>query len=274
PSVCVTSRAVSASARSCGPSRSMSWSGWYLRNSSISAILRLVISVVTPVRLLVVLLLEGNAPVTFSVNHRPDSTGFYTLPGTLTTFSCPYSGCHGRNGLIHLTLSETSRAFVAVEEFLLSACKLSAGVNALARTGTTLRAQLPRWAHSRSRPLACTRSSIRRSGPRYVYSATNPSHPSVCLRSLDIFLGLGALPCPVALCLGPGAVGRRTGHPRGKHCALRWGLGEFERQSAPFGLCHRSAAVCFRCWFDSYLCPSSSNYPAFERADASANEGR
>src|SRR5690606_14415147 len=84
PSVCVTSRAVSASARSCGPSRSMSWSGWYLRNSSISAILRSVIGVVTPFRLLVVLLLEGNAPVTFSVNHRPDSTGFYTLPGTLT----------------------------------------------------------------------------------------------------------------------------------------------------------------------------------------------
>src|SRR5690606_10085452 len=62
----------------------MSWSGWYLRNSSISAILRSVIGVVTPFRLLVVLLLEGNAPVTFSVNHRPDSTGFYTLPGTLT----------------------------------------------------------------------------------------------------------------------------------------------------------------------------------------------
>ena len=40
----------------------------------------------TPFRLLVVLLLEGNAPVTFSVNHRPDSTGFYTLPGTLTSF--------------------------------------------------------------------------------------------------------------------------------------------------------------------------------------------
>lgn len=38
----------------------------------------------TPFRLLVVLLLEGNAPVTFSVNHRPDSTGFYTLPATLT----------------------------------------------------------------------------------------------------------------------------------------------------------------------------------------------
>src|SRR5690606_11756700 len=36
-------------------------------------------------RWLVVLLLEGNAPVTFSVNHRPDSTGFYTLPGTLTS---------------------------------------------------------------------------------------------------------------------------------------------------------------------------------------------
>src|SRR5690606_18795269 len=63
----------------------MSWSGWYLRNSSISAILRSVIGVVTPFRLLVVLLLEGNAPVTFSVNHRPDSTGFYTLPGTLTS---------------------------------------------------------------------------------------------------------------------------------------------------------------------------------------------
>src|SRR5690606_27904670 len=62
----------------------MSWSGWYLRNSSISANLRSVIGVVTPFRLLVVLLLEGNAPVTFSVNHRPDSTGFYTLPGTLT----------------------------------------------------------------------------------------------------------------------------------------------------------------------------------------------
>src|SRR5690606_25582049 len=62
----------------------MSWSGWYLRNSSISAILRSVIGVVTPFRLLVVLLLEGNAPVTFSVNHRPDSTGYYTLPGTLT----------------------------------------------------------------------------------------------------------------------------------------------------------------------------------------------
>src|SRR5690606_687706 len=64
----------------------MSWSGWYLRNSSISAILRSVIGVVTPFRWLVVLLLEGNAPVTFSVNHRPDSTGFYTLPGTLTRF--------------------------------------------------------------------------------------------------------------------------------------------------------------------------------------------
>src|SRR5690606_8848485 len=63
----------------------MSWSGWYLRNSSISAILRSVIGVVTPFRWLVVLLLEGNAPVTFSVNHRPDSTGFYTLPGTLTS---------------------------------------------------------------------------------------------------------------------------------------------------------------------------------------------
>src|SRR5690606_4115399 len=62
----------------------MSWSGWYLRNSSISANLRSVIGVVTPFRWLVVLLLEGNAPVTFSVNHRPDSTGFYTLPGTLT----------------------------------------------------------------------------------------------------------------------------------------------------------------------------------------------
>src|SRR5690554_2369258 len=62
----------------------MSWSGWYLRNSSISANLRSVIGVATPFRLLVVLLLEGNAPVTFSVNHRPDSTGFYTLPGTLT----------------------------------------------------------------------------------------------------------------------------------------------------------------------------------------------
>src|SRR5690606_19059978 len=62
----------------------MSWSGWYLRNSSISAILRSVIGVVTPFRWLVVLLLEGNAPVTFFVNHRPDSTGFYTLPGTLT----------------------------------------------------------------------------------------------------------------------------------------------------------------------------------------------
>src|SRR5690606_31416598 len=62
----------------------MSWSGWYLRNSSISAILRSVTGVVTPFRWLVVLLLEGNAPVTFSVNHRPDSTGFYTLPGTLT----------------------------------------------------------------------------------------------------------------------------------------------------------------------------------------------
>src|SRR5690606_975786 len=58
--------------------------GWYLRNSSISAILRSVIGVVTPFRWLVVLLLEGNAPVTFSVNHRPDSTGCYTLPGTLT----------------------------------------------------------------------------------------------------------------------------------------------------------------------------------------------
>src|SRR5690606_2134783 len=62
----------------------MSWSGWYLRNSSFSAILRSVFGVVTPFRWLVVLLLEGNAPVTFSVNHRPDSTGFYTLPGTLT----------------------------------------------------------------------------------------------------------------------------------------------------------------------------------------------
>src|SRR5690606_39079837 len=62
----------------------MSWSGWYLRNSSISANLRSVIGVVTPFRWLVVLLLEGNAPVTFSVNHRPDSPGFYTLPGTLT----------------------------------------------------------------------------------------------------------------------------------------------------------------------------------------------
>src|SRR5690606_10386029 len=62
----------------------MSWSGWYLRNSSISANLRSVIGVATPFRWLVVLLLEGNAPVTFSVNHRPDSTGFYTLPGTLT----------------------------------------------------------------------------------------------------------------------------------------------------------------------------------------------
>src|SRR5690554_6738688 len=41
--------------------------------------------VATPFRWLVVLLLEGNAPVTFSVNHRPDSTGFYTLPGTLTS---------------------------------------------------------------------------------------------------------------------------------------------------------------------------------------------
>src|SRR5690606_22015056 len=54
----------------------MSWSGWYLRNSSISAILRSVIGVVTPFRWLVVLLLEGNAPVTFSVNHRPDSQAF------------------------------------------------------------------------------------------------------------------------------------------------------------------------------------------------------
>src|SRR5690606_191841 len=68
----------------------MSWSGWYLRNSSISANLRSVIGVATPFRLLVVLLLEGNAPVTFSVNHRPDSTGFYTLPGTLTA-----AGDHG-----------------------------------------------------------------------------------------------------------------------------------------------------------------------------------
>src|SRR5690606_25110170 len=71
----------------------MSWSGWYLRNSSISAILRSVIGVVTPFRLLVVLLLEGNAPVTFSVNHRPDSTGFYTLPGTLT---CRFDGIRRR----------------------------------------------------------------------------------------------------------------------------------------------------------------------------------
>src|SRR5690606_16674435 len=69
----------------------MSWSGWYLRNSSISANLRSVIGVATPFRWLVVLLLEGNAPVTFSVNHRPDSTGFYTLPGTLTP-SRPGSG--------------------------------------------------------------------------------------------------------------------------------------------------------------------------------------
>src|SRR5690606_32770392 len=83
---------MSASARSCCPSRSMSWSGWYLRNSSISAILRSVIGVVTPFRWLVVLLLEGNAPVTFSVNHRPDSTGFYTLPGTLTTARALASG--------------------------------------------------------------------------------------------------------------------------------------------------------------------------------------
>src|SRR5690606_34180369 len=49
-----------------------------------SAILRSVIGVVTPFGWLVVLLLEGNAPVTFSVNHRPDSPAFYTLPGTLT----------------------------------------------------------------------------------------------------------------------------------------------------------------------------------------------
>src|SRR5690606_12987231 len=71
----------------------MSWSDWYLRNSSISAILRSVIGVVTPFRLLVVLLLEGNAPVTFSVNHRPDSTGFYTLPGTLTKADAPCPSC-------------------------------------------------------------------------------------------------------------------------------------------------------------------------------------
>src|SRR5690606_38578856 len=54
----------------------MSWSGWYLRNSSISANLRSVIGVATPFRWLVVLLFEGNAPVTFSVNHRPDSPAF------------------------------------------------------------------------------------------------------------------------------------------------------------------------------------------------------
>src|SRR5690606_40723159 len=73
----------------------MSWSGWYLRNSSISAILRSVIGVVTPFRWLVVLLLEGNAPVTFSVNHRPDSTAF--LRPTWDTNSRVHPGASGKH---------------------------------------------------------------------------------------------------------------------------------------------------------------------------------
>src|SRR5690606_21523424 len=90
----------------------MSWSGWYLRNSTISAILRSVIGVVTPFRWLVVLLLAGNAPVTFSVNPRPDSTGFYALPGTLTCKKWS-SSCGGL-----LPLRQVSEALVRLLQSL------------------------------------------------------------------------------------------------------------------------------------------------------------